>query len=79
MKPKDFGKMTYCTLHHFSDASQSGHGPFSYIRLVNDRAQTQCCLLIGKLRVTPLKFILIPRLELMSTALPVKISKILKA
>ena len=47
MKPKDFGKVTNCTFHHFSDASKSGYGQCSYIRLVNERAQIHCCLLIG--------------------------------
>ena len=49
-----------CTLHHFSDASQSGYGQCSYIRFVNDRAQIHCCFLIGKSSVTPLKFVSIP-------------------
>ena len=78
MMPKDFGKITNCTLHHFSDASQSGYGQCSYIRLVNDRAQIHCRLLIGKSRVIPLKFISIPRLELMAAVLSVKISKLLR-
>ena len=73
MKPKDFGSVTNCTLHHFSDASQSGYGQCSYIRFVNDRAQIHFCLLIGKPRVTPLKFISIPRLELMAATLSMKI------
>ena len=72
MKPKDFGNITNCTLHHFSDVSQSGYGQCSY------RAQIHCCLLIGKSRVTPLKFISIPRLELTASALSVKISKMLR-
>ena len=55
-------------MHHFSDVSQSGYGQCSYIR-----AQTHCCLLIGKSRVTPLKFISIPRL--VAAGLSVKISK----
>ena len=78
MKPKDFGNITNCTLHHFSDATQTGYGQCSYIRLVNDIAQIHCCLLIGKSRVTPLKFILIPRLELTAAVLSVKISKMLR-
>ena len=78
MKPKDFGKIANCTLHHFSDAYQSGYGQCSYIKLVNDTAQIHCSLLIGKSRDTPLKFISIPRLELTAAALSVKISKILR-
>ena len=78
MMPKDFGKITNCTLHHFSDASQSGYGQCSYIRLVNDRAQIHCRLLIGKSSVIPLKFTSIPRLEFMAAVLSVKISKLLR-
>ena len=78
MKPKDFGSITNCTLHHFSDACQSGYGQCSYIRFVNERAQIHCRFLIGKSRVTPLKFVSIPRLELMAAALSVKISKMLR-
>ena len=78
MKPKDFRSITNSTLHHFSDASQSGYGQCSCIRFVNDKTQIQCCLLIGKSRVTPPKFISIPRLELMAAALSVKVSKMLR-
>ena len=66
------------TLHHFSDASQSGYGQCSCIRFVNDKTQIQCCLLIGKSRVTPPKFISIPRLELMAASLSAKVSKMLR-
>ena len=78
MKPKDFGNITNCTLQHFSDASQTGYGQCSYIKLVNDRAQIHCCLLIGKSRVTPLNFISIPSVKLTAAALSVKISKMLR-
>ena len=64
MKPKDLGGIANCTLHHFPDTSQRGYDQCSYMRSVNDRVQIHCCLLIGKSRVTPLKFISIPRLEL---------------
>ena len=56
----------YCKLYiaPFPDTSQRGYDQCSYMRFVNDRVQIHCCLLIGKSRVTPLKFISIPRLEL---------------
>ena len=69
--------ITNCTLHHFSDAPQSGYGQCNYIRLVNHRAQTHYCILLGKSKVTPQKFISIPRLDLTATALSVKIPKML--
>ena len=78
IKPKDFRSIKNCTFHYFSDASQSGYGQYSYIRYVNDRAQIHGCLLIGKSRVTPLKFISVPRLELTVAALSVKNSEKLR-
>ena len=75
---ENFGSITNCSLHHFIDASQSGYGQCSYIRFVNDSAQIHCCLLIRKSRVTPLKFISIPKLELTVASLSVKISNMLK-
>ena len=78
MKPKDFGKVTDCTKHHFLEASQIKYGQCSYLILVNERAQIHCSHLIGKSKVTSLKFISIPRLELMAAALSVKISKMLR-
>ena len=73
VKPKDFGSISNCTLLNFSDAYQSGYSQCSYITFVNDRAQIHCCLLIGKSRATPLKFISIPRL--IAAGLSAKISK----
>ena len=70
MKQKNFGSITDCLLNHFSEC-QSGYGQCSYIRFVNHKAQIHCCLLIGKSRVTPLKFISIPRPELTAAALSV--------
>ena len=78
LKPDNFGNVVYCTLHHFSDACESGYGQSSYIRLLNQSVQVHCTLLIAKSRVTSLKFVSIPRLELTATTLSVKISKMLK-
>ena len=78
LKPENFGNVVSCTLHHFSDACESGYGRSSYIRLLNQRGQVHCTLLTGKSRVAPLKFASIPRLELTAATLYVKISKKLK-
>ena len=64
LKPENFGNVVSCTLHHFSDACESGYGQSSYTRLLNQGGQVHCTLLIGKARVAPLKFVSIPRLEL---------------
>ena len=55
LKPENFGSVVSCTLHHFSDACESGYGQSSYIRLLNQSGQVHCILLIGKSRVAPLK------------------------
>ena len=65
-------------MHHFSDASDIGYGQASYFRMVNEDLKVHVCLLIGKSRVTPLKFISVPRLELTAAVLSVKISQQLK-
>ena len=63
LKPEGFGNVVRCTLHHFSDACESGYYRSTYIRLLNQSGQVRCTLLIGKSRVAPLKFVLIPRLH----------------
>ena len=77
LKPNNFGNVVKCTLHHFSDACESGYGQFSYIRLLNQSSQVHCTLLIEKSKVA-LMFVSIPRLELTAATLSVKISKMLK-
>ena len=77
-KPRSFGEIVNCTLHHFSDASESGYGQASYLRMVDDKDEVHCCLVFGKSRVAPIKYISIPRLELTAATLSVKVSKMLK-
>ena len=80
LKPENFGDVVNCTLHHFSDAWESGYGKSSYIQLLNESGRVHCTLLIGKSRVAPptLKFVSISRLELTAATLSIKISKMLK-
>ena len=77
VKPKDFGTVTVAEMHHFSDASTSGYGQCSFLRLINESDRVHCSLLLGKSRVTPLKPITIPRLELSAALLSVKIASFL--
>lgn len=78
-KPPDFGEITKSEIHNFADASTAGYGATCYLRLVNARGQAHCTLLISKARVTPLKAITIPRLELQAAVTSVSISqKVLK-
>ena len=77
-KPADFGEVSSISLHHFSDASELGYGQCSYIRMVSKKGQIHCCLLLGKARVVPKKFISIPRLELTAATLSIKVASLLK-
>ncbi|XP_030828067.1 uncharacterized protein LOC105436445 isoform X1 [Strongylocentrotus purpuratus] len=73
-KPRDFGEIKAVELHHFSDASQEGYGQCSYIRLVNTQDKVHCSFVIGKSRVTPLKQVSIPRLELTAATVSARMS-----
>ncbi|XP_071476202.1 uncharacterized protein [Diadema antillarum] len=78
-KPSNFGEIQAVELHHFSDASQTGYGQCSYIRLVDDHGKTHCTLVLGKSRVTPLRPITIPRLELAAATVSAKTSSFLRS
>ena len=77
-KPHGFGKVVDCSLHHFSDACENGYGQVSYIRLVDDGGRIYCSLVMGKACVAPLKYISIPRMELVAATLTVKQSALLR-
>ena len=77
-KPHMFGELTSAQLHHFSDASDHGYGQCSYLRLTDDAGQVHCSFVMGKARVTPLKPVTIPRLELTAALLSVRISASLR-
>ena len=61
-RPDGFGELKSIELHHFSDASTSGYGQCSYLRLVNEEDKVHCSFVMGKARVSPLKSVTIPRL-----------------
>lgn len=73
-KPHAFGELTSVQLHHFSDASDHGYGQCLYLRLTDDTGRVHCSFVMGKARVTPLKPVTIPRLELTAALLSVRIS-----
>ena len=77
-KPATFTEVR-AELHNFSDASQTGYGQCSYLRLINiSNEDVHCSLVMAKSRVTLLKTISIPRLELMTAVLSVKVACKLK-
>ena len=65
--------LTCRPLHHFADASSSGYGVVSYLRMTDKEGNVTCCFVFGNSRLAPVKSISIPKLELTIATLPVKI------
>ena len=63
-KPPSIGDPTKIELHTFSDASTKGYGQCTYLRLVDSTNHVHVTLISSKARVTPLKSVTVPRLEL---------------
>ena len=78
IKPGGFGKIVHISLYSFSDTSELGYGESSYLKLVDEYGHMHCTLMMAKVRVTPRKFVSIPRLELVAAVLAVKISALIK-
>ena len=78
LTPAGFEKTKSMELHHFSDASTTGYGQSSYLRMVNENDEVHCAFVIGKARVSPLRPITIPRLELTAALVSVKVSCMLQ-
>ena len=76
--PANFGKVVKRELHHFSDASTSGYGQCSYLRVKNEDGDVHCTLIMGKSRVSPTKVTTIPRLEPTAAAVSVTVSNMLR-
>lgn len=77
-KPDNFGDVKSVELHSFSDASVNGYGQCLYLRMVNNHDEVHCALVMAKLRVTPLKPVTVPRLELTAAVVSTKISSFLQ-
>ena len=78
LTPAGFERTKSMELHHFSDASTTGYGQSSYLRIVNENDEVHCAFVIGKARVSPLRPITIPRLELTAALVSVKVSCMLQ-
>ena len=75
--PPTFGKVKDCNLHYFCDACEKGYGQVTYLQGVDESGKDHCSLVMGKARISLLKYITIPRIELVAATLSIKISVIL--
>lgn len=78
LKPMDFGETICGQLHHFSDASESGYGTVTYLKIWNNSSLCHVSFVLGKARVAPLKQVTIPRLELTTAVLAVRVDTMLR-
>jgi len=77
-KLPDFGDVTTCQIHHFADASQIAYGAVSYLCITNAQGLVHCSFVIGKSRLSPLKLLTIPRLELSAAVVAARLDKIIR-
>ena len=63
-QPRAFGKVTRRELHIFCDASSVGYGAAVYMRMIDERGSVHVTFVMGKSRLSPIKPVTIPRLEL---------------
>ncbi|XP_062538364.1 uncharacterized protein LOC134206653 [Armigeres subalbatus] len=61
-------------LHTFVDSSENGMAAACYLRIIQNES-VQCCLIAAKTRVAPLKYLSIPRLELMAAVIGTRLSQ----
>lgn len=78
VKPMAFGPLQSAQLHHFADVSETVYGITTYLLLSNQTGEKCCTLLMGKVRVAPLKRVTIPRLELTAAVVAVKMDQMLR-
>ena len=76
-------KIVDCSFHYLGRACEYAYGQASYLCIADETGRTEtgrihCCLVIGKSRVTSLKYITMPTMELLPATLSVKISALLK-
>ena len=76
-RPSEFGEIKRAELHNFSDASSTGYGQCSFLKLVNENDDIHCSLVMAKSRVAPLKATTIPRLELIAAVLSTEVAQVL--
>lgn len=77
LKPLRFGTVVSAQLYNFADASETGYGVVTYLRLQNVDQEIFCSFIMGKARVAPLTQVTIPRLELTAARVAVRTNKMI--
>ena len=75
---KNFTDAESCELHCFADASSDGFGAVCYFRICKSN-QYVCSFVIGKSRVSPVKTLSTPRLELCAAVVAVRLAKMVES
>ena len=70
------GTLKSVQFHVYCDASERGYGACIYIRAVNSEGTVSTRLIMAKAKVSPVKQISIPRLELLAATIGVKLVQI---
>lgn len=65
-------------IHHFCDASEIGYGTVSYLRISYPDGSIFCSFILGKARNAPIRAPTIPRLELQSAVLAVRMDQFIQ-
>ena len=60
-------------LHFFSDASEIAFGAVAYMRVIYERGEVKCRLVMSKSRISPIKPLTMPRLELQAAVLSIRL------
>ena len=71
-QPRDFS-VSSLQLHGFSDTSEEAYSGVVYLRLQSSDGKAHTTLVISETKVSPIKRLSIPRLELCGTHVPVKL------
>jgi len=77
LKPANFGTVVSRQIHNFSDASSTGYGQVTYLRIENEKGDIHCAFLMGKAHIAPVKTMTIPRLELMAATVSVRVGEMI--
>lgn len=76
--PVNFGEVVKREVHHFSDASTTGYGQYTYLRLINSNGGVHCAFIMGKSHMSPTRVTTIPRRELTATKASLAVRNMLR-